>query len=75
MSSGAAMGARRMKGNDGLGGVYGRLRSATLGPYRAYATNDAFLVVLEFGAETVVVTPDDPAGFVDAVERERATSV
>lgn len=73
VSPDATIGARRTKGPEGLSGLYGWVRTTPLGTYRAYATNGAPLVVLEFGGETVVVTPDDPTGFVGAVERERAT--
>lgn len=70
-SPGASMGSARVMGNGGLFGFYGWFRNATLGTYRAYATNEANTVVIEFEDDTVIVTPDTPDAFVDAVESSR----
>jgi hypothetical protein len=43
-----------------------------LGSYKAYATNELNTVVLEIAGEKIVVTPDDPQQFVDAVQAVRA---
>ncbi len=58
----------RTMGIGGLFGFVGHYHNAVLGSYKAYATNDLNTVVLVFEEETIVVTPDDPAGFVAAVE-------
>jgi hypothetical protein len=38
-----------------------------LGRYRAYATDASKSVVLKFGDKNIVVTPDDPKAFVEAL--------
>jgi hypothetical protein len=67
-SPGATMGSIRTMGIGGLFAFVGHYHNAVLGSYKAFATNDLNTVVLEFEGEKIVVTPDDPAGFVDAVE-------
>jgi hypothetical protein len=67
VSPGATLGSVRALGIGGLFGFVGRYRNEVLGLYRAYATNDLNTVVLDFGGEKVVVTPDDPEQFVEAV--------
>lgn len=71
-SPGATMGSIRLLGNGGLFGFVGRFRNAVLGPYRAYATDDANTVVLEFPDLKLVVTPEEPAAFLAALESEGA---
>ena len=66
-SPGATLGSIRTFGIGGLFAFVGHYRNATLGAYRAFATDDARTVVLDFGTERVVVTPDRPAEFVAAV--------
>jgi hypothetical protein len=54
----------------GIGGVFafaGKFRNSTLGSYRAYVTDPHFCIVLDLGSETIVVTPDSPVRFVEAV--------
>ena len=63
------VGSVRTFGIGGLFGIYGYFRNAVLGSYFAYATDPARAVVLEVGAKTFVVTPNDPARFVAAVEQ------
>jgi hypothetical protein len=72
VSPGASMGSVRALGIGGLFGFVGRYRNEVLGLYRAYATNDLNTVVLDFGGEKVVVTPDDPEQFVEVVQAMRA---
>lgn len=69
---GSTIGSVRTFGVGGLFGYFGWFRNATLGSYRAYATNEANTVVLEFADETVVITPDAPADFVEAVNHARS---
>jgi hypothetical protein len=71
-SPGATIGSIRAMGVGGLFGFVGHFHNAVLGSYKAYATNELNTVVLDFAGEKVVVTPDDPHGFVDAVEAEQA---
>ena len=63
----ATLGSIRVLGIGGAFASAGRFRNSTLGNYRAYVTDPDFCVVLDLGSETVVVTPDSPARFVDAV--------
>ena len=67
-SPGATMGSIRTFGIGGLFGFIGRFRNSMLGNYRAYATDSDHTVVLRFRDATVVVTPDDPVGFVAALD-------
>ena len=68
VNPGATMGSLRTMGIGGLFGFVGHFHNEILGSYKAYATNELNTVVLAFEGETIVVTPDDPAGFVEAVE-------
>jgi hypothetical protein len=67
VSPGATMGSLRTMGIGGLFGFAGHFHNEILGSYKAYATNEFNTVVLVFGDETIVVTPDDPQEFVEAV--------
>ncbi len=69
-SPGATLGSVRALGIGGLFGFVGRYRNEVLGLYRAYATHDLNTVVLDFGGDKVVVTPDDPEQFVEAVRAQ-----
>jgi hypothetical protein len=62
-------GARKRRGNDGLGAVSGTFRSRKLGDFRAYVTDREQGVVLRTAAGTFVVSPAQPAIFIDAVRR------
>ena len=62
------MGSLRTMGIGGLFGFVGYFHNEILGSYRAYATNELNTVVLVFDGETIVVTPDDPEAFVEAVK-------
>ena len=68
VSPGVTMGSARTMGIGGLLGFVGYFRNEILGSYKAYATNELNTVVLVFGNETIVVTPDDPEAFVEAVK-------
>ena len=59
----------RLCGSGGLFGYFGWFRNRTLGTYRAYSTAPKKTVVLKLGDRTIVVTPDDPARFVEEVLR------
>lgn len=63
----ATLGSIRVFGIGGAFAFVGRFRNSTLGAYRAYVTDPDLCVVLKLGPETVVVTPDSPARFVEAV--------
>jgi hypothetical protein len=72
VSPGATIGSVRTMGIGGLFGSIGHFHNAVLGSYKAYATNERNTVVLDFAGEKIVVTPDDPQQFVDAVEAAQA---
>jgi len=63
----ATVGSIRVFGIGGAFAFAGKFRNSTLGGYRAYVTDPDYCVVLDFGSETVVVTPDSPVRFVEAV--------
>jgi hypothetical protein len=71
VSPGATMGSVRAMGIGGLFGFVGYYRNEILGLYQAFATNEMNTVVLEFGSKKIVVTPDDPQAFAEAVETAR----
>lgn len=62
-------GARKRRGNDGLGAVSGTYRSRKLGDFRAYVTDRERGVVLRAAAGTLVISPAQPAIFIDAIRR------
>ncbi len=74
MQPGVMNGSIRTFGNGGLFGFTGWYRNSTLGSYRAYATTGENAVVLHTDDGPVVVTPDDPAAFVEAVEAEQGAA-
>lgn len=65
----ATAGSIRLFGIGGAFAFVGKFRNETLGNYRAYVTDPDLCVVLDFGSEKLVVTPDSPARFVDAATR------
>ena len=67
VSPGATLGSLRTMGIGGLFGSIGHFHNEILGSYKAYATNEFNTVVMVFGDQTIVVTPDDPLEFVEAV--------
>jgi hypothetical protein len=72
VSPGATMGSIRAMGIGGLFGFVGYYRNEILGTYKAYATNELNTVVLDFGGKKIVVTPDKPEAFLQAVEAARS---
>ena len=68
------MGSIRLFGNGGVFCFIGYYRNAILGNYRAYVTDYAKSVILEFGGRKILVSPDDPEAFVEAL-RESAKGV
>jgi len=71
-SPGATLGSLRTMGIGGLFGFVGHYHNEILGSYKAYATNEFNTVVLVFGDQKIVVTPDDPEEFVEVVTAARA---
>lgn len=63
----AMMGSIRLFGNGGLFAFIGYYRNSVIGNYRAYVTDLKNAVVLEFGDRKIVVSPDDPQAFADAL--------
>ena len=64
---GAAGGFRRVAGFQGPGISYGRFESEALGRFQLYDWGGASYVMLDTDDGRVVLTPDDPDGFVAAV--------
>jgi hypothetical protein len=58
-------------GNDGLFVIGGLFWNKKLGRYRAFATDPKHSVVLRFVDRLIVVTPDDPERFVEAIIRRK----
>jgi len=69
----AMHGAIRLFGNGGLFSITGLYRSKALGNFRAFVTDLNHTVVLHFPGRTVVISPDDPTEFIDAVKRLNCT--
>ncbi len=63
------VGSIRTFGIGGLFAFVGQFRNATLGNYRAYVTDSAKTVVLEWEDRKVVISPHEPDSFVAAVKR------
>ena len=57
----------RVFGTGGLFAYTGIFRNAKIGWYRAYATDPQRSVVLRFDQRNIVVTPDDPQAFSEAI--------
>lgn len=57
----------RTAGNGGLFSFTGYFSNKTLGDFRALVTHPARSVVLRFPSETVVVSPESPEAFVQAI--------
>jgi hypothetical protein len=64
---GITMGSIRAFGNGGLFGFVGYFRNELISMYKAYATDGMRAVLLEFPNTKLLVTPDLPAAFVNAV--------
>jgi hypothetical protein len=63
----AMNGITRKAGISGFMGHIGWFRNKRLGGYRAFVTDPARCVVLEFSKRKVVVSPDNPEAFVRAL--------
>lgn len=72
VSPNVMIGSASLWSTRGFFGMAGRMRNATLGRYRAYATDQKKAVVLEIGQERLVVTPEQPEAFVAAVRAAQA---
>jgi hypothetical protein len=64
----AIRGAVRLFANGGLFGYTGWFWSRKLGRFRAWATNRANTVVLHLSSRTIVISPDQPADFVQQIK-------
>ena len=62
----AMTGSLRLFGNGGLFSFTGLFQSRTLGRYRAFVTDPKCAVVLVLERRLVVISPEDPEGFVAA---------
>lgn len=60
----------RTFGNGGLFGFIGRFRNKHLGSYTAYVTNTLNSVVLRYPDKTIVISPDNPAVFVEQLHAQ-----
>ncbi len=60
-------GCIRLRGSGGLFGYYGLFRSSKLGEFTEYVTNRNNSVVLITGSKTVLFSPDDVDGFLNAI--------
>lgn len=67
----AMRGSIRLFGNGGLFSITGLYRSKSLGKYRAFVTDLNRTVVLRFSNRIIVVSPDDPAAFVQKVGKSK----
>lgn len=72
VSPNVMIGSASLWSTRGFFGMAGRMRNATLGRYRAYATDQTKAVVMEIGKERFVVTPEQPEAFVAAVRAATA---
>ena len=63
----AMRGSWRTWGNGGIYAITGRFSGSGLGRYHAFVTDPARTVVITTSRGVVVVSPDRPADFVDAV--------
>jgi hypothetical protein len=67
----ATLGSIRTFGIGGVFGSIGYFHNSILGNYRAYSTNREHTVVLDFDGKKIVVTPEKPTEFVQAVKRAK----
>lgn len=72
LEPGALRGSIRLFGVGGFFGYYGTFRNRALGNYRLYATRTDGQVLLATERGPVVLTPERPDAFVQAVEEARA---
>ena len=62
--------AIRTMGCGGLFGIYGNFKSASMGKFKAYMTRRDKLVLVRTPDKPFVLTPDDPKGFIAAVQQK-----
>lgn len=67
----AVRGSLRLFGNGGLFSFSGWFRNKPLGVYRAYVTDHRRIVVLTWDQRRIVVSPEPPERFVEALRRRR----
>ena len=68
----AMRGSIRVFGNGGLFSFTGLYRNRKLGNYRAFVNDLNRMVVLRFAKRTIVVSPNDPDGFAEAIKGSTA---
>jgi hypothetical protein len=61
-------GSIRIWGIGGLFGFIGYFRNRRLGSYKAYSTSNKHTVVIDVNGKKIVVSPDSPSEFVEAVQ-------
>lgn len=61
--------AIRTLGNGGLFAIYGNFKSPSMGKFRAYMTRRDKLVVISTNDKPIVLTPDAPQDFINAVNQ------
>jgi cytochrome c biogenesis protein CcdA len=66
----ATVGSIRTFGIGGFFSFWGYYHNPTLGSYLSFVTDAANTVVLKFENTRIVLSPDDPVAFVEAVRRE-----
>lgn len=66
----AMRGSWRTWGNGGMFAIAGHFAGSGLGRYRAFVTDPNRTVIVESGRGIVVVSPDDPERFADAIAME-----
>lgn len=69
IDSHACQGAWKTMGNDGLFAMHGRFRGKRLGRFQAYVTDPANSVVLKLPGDTIVISPENPRGFLKELNR------
>jgi hypothetical protein len=67
--------ALRLCGNGGLFSFTGWFRNKRLGTFRAFVTDPRQTVVLSFPNRTIVLSPDRPAAFVEAISPTRRSQI
>jgi hypothetical protein len=67
----AMRGSIRLAGNGGLFGFTGLFRNKKLGNYRVFGTDPKRCVILRFPNRIVIVTPENPAEFADAIAKAK----
>jgi len=60
----------RIMGSGGGFGIYGDFTSPSLNDFKAYMTRRDKLVLIRTTTKPFVLTPDDPEGFIEAVQQK-----